>query len=720
MPQMLAQVLFGRWLVVLLTLGIFGVPLGAERATIYRDTWGVPHIYGDSEVAVAYAHGYAQAEDRLTSILRSYRLAEGSMAEAFGEKWVEHDFTQRLVRHAQLCREHYSELSPEVRAFIEAFLAGFKQYLREHPSEVPEWAPDPQPYHLLALGRYIIWNWPWGEAWGDLRRAPKGPDTGKGSNQWAVTPSHAADGCTITLIDPHVPWTPEWLFYEVHLHGGDLNVYGFCIPGTPYVGLGHNDYLSWACTTGGPDTADVYREEFNPDNPLQYRYDGQWREATRETLEIRVKTEDGFETRTREVIRTHHGPVMKREGNVGYAFKTAYDHEFGLIEQLARMNKARNLGEFINALGMRQFMAQNIMVGDVYGNIYYVRNGRVPIRPEGYDWSRPVPGDTSATEWRGIHPFCDLVQLLNPAAGFMQNCNISPGTMTRQSPLTPDRYRDYLYRASATGTNPRGQRALGLLDRRGKLTREEALGIAVDTFVKVSEPWKQALQRAYTKYRREFPQLEKAVRILQEWNGYATVDSVGMSLFRALFLVRREFGDRLPRRAIEAGEELTGEAERTLLQALAKAVQWMQEKYGSLEVPWGKIHRGRRGERSWPLAGVDSGGLVTLRAIDTPDEPDENGIYWAKGGQSCPTVIFFTQPIRAYSAVPYGQSERPDSPHYTDQGEQLYARSRLKPTWYAKEELMQHLESQKTLRIPERLTRRRIPAKGRTRVRLRP
>ena len=59
------------------------------QTTIYRDTWGIPHIYSNSEANLAFAFGYAQAEDRLIQILRSYRYAEGTLAEAFGENYVE-------------------------------------------------------------------------------------------------------------------------------------------------------------------------------------------------------------------------------------------------------------------------------------------------------------------------------------------------------------------------------------------------------------------------------------------------------------------------------------------------------------------------------------------------------------------------------------------------------------------------------------------------------
>ena len=119
----------------------------------------------------------------------------------------------------------------------------------------------------------------------------------------------------------------------------------------------------------------------------------------------------------------------------------------------------------------------------------------------------------------------------------------------------------------------------------------------------------------------------------------------------------------------------------------------MAGKFGSIEVQWGKVNRGRRGERSWPRAGCDR----NLRAIGTGD-PDEYGISYGNRGQSCPTLVVFRDPIESYSAVPYGQSEDPSSPHFTDQGERLFAEKRLKPTWFSEEDLLQNIESKISLR----------------------
>ena len=71
---------------------------GAEKIEILRDEFGVPHIFAATPASAAFASGYAQAQDRLEELLRNYRKAEGTMAEAFGPTWLAHDFRQRFRR----------------------------------------------------------------------------------------------------------------------------------------------------------------------------------------------------------------------------------------------------------------------------------------------------------------------------------------------------------------------------------------------------------------------------------------------------------------------------------------------------------------------------------------------------------------------------------------------------------------------------------------------
>src|SRR5207302_9698780 len=377
---------------------------------------------------------------------------------------------------------NYPKLSAKTRGIMEAYQAGLRQYMHEHPAEVPAWAPKLAPWQIVALGRYIIWGWPEGDAGGDLRRAGIEPDpmSPPASNEWTVAARRTADGVPLALIDPHLGWYGQFRFYEARLYGGELITSGVAIAGQPLTSLGHNRYCSVAMTTGGPDAADVYEEELNPETLSQYKYDGNWRDMTVRTEVIRVKEQAGIREKSFEIEYTHHGPVVAHRNNKAYAMKLPYFGEFRLIDQIYEMATAHNLAEMKKALSMFQLMEQNIMVATVDGDIYYVRNGRVPVRPNGFDWKRPVPGNTSASEWLGIHRLEDLVQLENPKQGFMQNCNCSPEFMTVSCPMVPARYADrpYLYNAD----NPLHQSAamvLKLLEKNAHMTVADALEIAV-------------------------------------------------------------------------------------------------------------------------------------------------------------------------------------------------------------------------------------------------
>ena len=63
-------------------------PLAKGSVTIYRDTWGVPHIYAKTPSEGAYGLGYAQAQDRLDDIYIDLRTGLGRMAKpSAGRSW---------------------------------------------------------------------------------------------------------------------------------------------------------------------------------------------------------------------------------------------------------------------------------------------------------------------------------------------------------------------------------------------------------------------------------------------------------------------------------------------------------------------------------------------------------------------------------------------------------------------------------------------------------
>ncbi len=675
----------------------------AEEVTIYRDEFGVPHIFAATEEGAVYGMGYAQAEDRLEELLKQYRRCEGTMAEAFGPAFITHDYRQRLWQHRAVAEANYPKLPAKVRAICEAYQDGIRRYLEEHPKEVPTWAPELRPWQVIALSRFIIWGWPEMDAGGDLLRGGITPDpvSPRGSNQWVVAPNRTADGAPLALIDPHLSWYGEFRFYESRLYGGTLATSGVAIPGLPLSSLGHNRYCSVAMTTGGPDAADVYQEEINPANSRQYRHDGTWRDMTVRREVIRVKEGSKVIDKTFEIAYTHHGPVVARRKDKAYAMKLPYFDQYRLPEQAYLMATARNLGEMKQALSLFQLMEQNVMVATVDGDIYYVRNGRVPIRPKGYDWRRPVPGHTRATEWLGIHPLDDLVQLHNPWQGYLQNCNCSPEHMTRFCPLVPARYADrpYLYNADM----PLHQRAAtvrDLLHQNARLTVADAMSIALSTQVYNTDLWQARLATAWAKAEAKARADESAAKLcdlILRWNRRADADSTGAIAYRFWM-------DHLGGKAMlsaRAGQEPPADiTDEHLVRALAAGAADLRERWGRLEVKYGEVYRvGRRGTgRTWPVGGGSVLGLGTPRAISF--EPLGDGKrYLGRGGQTSVQLVQLTRPPRSWTLLPLGQSDRPDSRHYDDQAEKLFSPGKLKPTYFLdRQELMRHVTARKVLK----------------------
>lgn len=655
---------------------------GAEKIRILRDEFGVPHIFAATPVGAAYGSGYAQAEDRLEELLRNYRKAEGTMSEVFGESWFRHDYRQRLWRHRHMAEEHYKDLSAESRAVIEAFQAGVKQFMTEHPEQVPVWAPKLEPWQIVALGRYIIWGWPEGEAGGDLLRAGIEPDpiAYHGSNEWLIAPGRTAMHAPIALIDPHLSWYGEFRFYEMRIYGGELEYSGAAIVGVPFPTLGHSRYISIAMTTGGPDTSDAYEEEIQNG---KYLFRGEWRPIQSWTEKIGVKVGEKVDWKPVTIEFTHHGPIVAHKNGKAYTLAIPYADEFRLMDESWAMVTAHNLVEMKKALAMRQYMAQNIMVGTVDGDIYYVRNGRVPIRPTGCDPSKPMPG-TGACEWHGIHPFEDLVQIENPPQGYMQNCNISPWVMMKGSPLVPEKYaaHPYLYNADRTPGHQRAAMVLDELAAAKDVTIEKAMEIAFSTEVYEADRWQERIRKAGVSG-------DFAHRILG-WNRRSDADSLGAL---AYYLFKMALGVR--GKLVEPPPDLTDDDVRA---ALSKAEQQLPSDLPPGAV-YGTLFRvGREGSvHNWPV----SGGTLPQAAMSTPRAVSfekKDKIMLGHGGQTSTQIVVLTKPPQSWMVIPLGESDHPDSPHFDDQAEKLFSRAIAKPTYFLRrDELEKHVTAEKDL-----------------------
>lgn len=680
----------------------------AADARLVRDTWGVPHAIGDTEPAAFFALGYAQAEDRLADIYTAIRTATGRLAEVEGESVLEQDYLMRLTGNDTIHKDYLKSAPEHLRANVTAFTDGIKAYIAEHPEEAADIAIDVEPWHPLAVGRAMILRWPIGTIMGDLNNREERARPAAGSNQWAVSPARSADGKAILLSDPHLTWEGLAVLYEARVHAGDLHACGYYLIGSPMLAIGHNAKVGWALTTGGPDTSDVYRMKFKL-NPLPvYEYDGEWRPVEMKVFQIMVKDRGVV---TKPAFFTHLGPVISEpdmEAGIAYVGASPYMDQTGLYDQFDRMNRATSVFELNEALSLHQYNEQNVMSADIDGNISYVRNGATPIRPEGHDWSRPVDGTTSATAWKGIHPQEDLVKIINPPQGYMQNCNISPANMMVDSPLTPDKYPEYIYNVSWDSNNPRGRRTIELLSNNDQVTVEDAISYTLDIHDGLATLWQDELRAALAEADPPIAAdsvTRKAADAILAWDGEYSPEQKATVLFK---FWRLACGNELDLAPLAEGQPLSADTRKQAIALFDRTIGELKERYGKWDIPWGEVHVVGRGGTYFPCGGADyqSGNKEanfseTLFDVRSTDDPTQPGRFIANSGSMAMILMFFGEDgVQSMTCTPWGQSAHPDSPHYVDQAKGLYAKREMKPTWSSQADLPDHTESTRHFEYP--------------------
>lgn len=681
----------------------------AGHTVLYRDTWGVAHIYAPTVEDGLYAQGYAQAQDRPEQLLANFKMALGEYSEVVGEPGIPVSLLSRMFDHAGNAEAALAKASPVARGRVQAFADGINAWYAAHPGDVPDWWRHEAVTAVMvdAFGRMFLNNWSIDEAIGDLQRGGVTPtfvQSARGSNQWAIAPTRSANGHAMLLIDPHLSWWGPSRFWEMRVHAGEWQGSGVGLAGSPYIGLGHNAAMAWAMTTGGPDTADVYVLTLN-DAGTHYRYESAWRPLRKEPVTLRMP--DGSE-RAVTLEYSHHGPILARRDGLAYAAKIPYDGDADRNAAWEALNFAADYRGAVAAGATLAMFPQNVMVADTSGNIHYQRVGRVPVRAAGYDWSKPVPGDTAATEWQGFHPGEDLVQMLNPSAGYMQNCNISPEGMIRGGAFDPDAFPPDVWTSAAYGahhgwTNQRGARALELLSGDASVTVEEALAIANDIRPFGVERWVAALASSLGD--------DPDARRMSAWDGRLAADSAeALQYARWRMSLEAEAAGQALRARIDDHYaivenrtpkvvELT-DTERKLIRATwRQAMTQLAADFGEREVTWGDVFRVGRDGRSWPVegGGGDQFGLTTLRAMGY-DEPNADHQRMGNRGQTSTQVVVLSTPIESYIYLPVGQSDRKESPHYADQAEKVFSPRLLKPSWWTPEALKDHIESRTVLR----------------------
>jgi acyl-homoserine-lactone acylase len=713
----------------------------AHQVHLYRDSFGMAHLYAEREQDAFYGLGYASGEDRLEQVLTLYVAVRGELAATFGAKTpplagdspsgannagplsdaVASDIAARRFRLLETARQNFAKLPHSYQLDLRAYIDGLSAYMREHPERTPAWSPTLEPALPLALLHVLV-----NEAARvcdarraeDVKSAPtaliNSADRGEygplgGSNAWAISGARTPDGGVIFESDSHGPIeTFGTLFYPYRIKAADLDFTAFAPAGTALFFFGHSPYFAWGITEGPRFPADCYRVTVEHGSPEQYKYDGHLLKMT--VVPYRIEVKDG-QAVTGTFEYTHHNgvtsPVVAREGDVAFVVSYASADRVGLgAGEYYRMAKARSRAQLESALAQRDAYPANLVIGGADGTIMYIRPGRIPVRPAGFDVRRTLDGNHSATAWHGIHSYAEALKLIDPPQGFVANSNVSPDMMYAASPLKPQDYPRY-FAFDPGQTNSRERRLIELLDKGtqplgkdAQVSLEDAMSIAMDEMIADARPWGPAIaqaMRAHADQMAAQPELERFIQVLADFDGTFSKESRGAL---AHFELRSELREKHAEATkaldadISAGRPLSGEQQRLILEACAAARRRLLTRYGHADLAWGDIHRVGRGGVDLPVGGGRLFDAASLRALSFATD-SKTGHERLIGGQRVPFIVHFgPDGAQAYAQALWGISDDPASMHYSDQG---------------------RLASEKTLRpIPQSLTALRAEAVSET------
>jgi len=406
-----------------------------SKIEIVRDSFGVPHIFAKTDAEVAYGLAWATAEDDVENAQFMLCAMRGLLAKRLGIDGAKIDFAVQFLGVMGYVDAHYEkEMPADLKRVLEGYADGANAYFYAHPEKV--WFKEAFPVRpqVLVAG-YMLGMALMGGIDGTINsilngnimhQVPAQLADGKGSNAFAFNSTKTKDGNTYIGINAHQPAEGLLSWYEVHLCSEEgWNITGALFHGAATVYLGTNENLSWAHTTGQLDETDVYKLLMHPRKKNQYRYDGQWRKLETAKAKMKVKLGKGkgiILPVSKKYWNSVYGPTLKTKHGVYSVRMTALTDIYPVL-QWYRMNKASNFTEFRAAIDIQGLSRQNITYADKNDTICFLANGLVPRRANGYNWSKVLPGDTSATLWNSYLPVDSLAMFVNPTCGWVFNTN---------------------------------------------------------------------------------------------------------------------------------------------------------------------------------------------------------------------------------------------------------------------------------------------------------
>lgn len=641
--------------------------INPSKIDIIRDKYGVPHIFGKTDPEVAYGLAWAHAEDDFTTIQQSLLAGKAMLAQYQGKKGASIDYIVHLLRIPELVEERYeSDLAPDFKKLLEGYCAGLNAYAAKHPKEVllkkafPVTPKDMVQYSVLQLCVLSGADKALAAIFGGTVPLLENYKT-QGSNAFAFNSNKTTDGNVYLAINAHQPLEGPVAFYEAHLSSEEgWNILGANFPGAPSILHGVNEHLGWAHTVNEPDKLDVYQLEINPENKTQYKFDGKWEILEERVAHLKVKLAGLKINVKKKAYWSKYGPTIITDRGT-FSIRMPAQMDIRGLEQWYRFNKAKNFTEFKAAVNMKAIPGYNIVYADKYDTIYYISNGRIPVRDKNYNWKATLPGNTSATLWNQLHPIEALPQVLQPKSGFVYNTNHSPFHSTEgpENPIVKDITMGY-----ETLENNRSKRFEEMLKPLNKVNYEDFKRIKFSRQFPSNFYFPYNIDTLFMLDETKYTDIADLISNLKSWDKIGNAESIGAGTF---FMITHTVYDN---RAVYLKQKTI--TENQAVEILRAAKNKMLAGFNRTNLQLGDIQKLVRGNMVLPLPGLPDV-LAPMYSI-----PHKDGMYKGNQGDAYIELVRFTKdgPIIESINV-YGASARKDSPHYTDQME-MYVKQQTK------------------------------------------
>jgi acyl-homoserine-lactone acylase len=688
----------------------------ADGITIIRDNWGIAHVYGKTDADAVFGMLYAQCEDDFERVEQNYINALGRLAEVEGEGKLYNDLRTRLFQDSTLAISIYKNSQGEMKKLMVAFADGLNYFLHTHPQVKPHLIKRFQPWMPLLFSEGSIGGdieavllTKLKEFYGDGKEASKidenNLDDGlepepKGSNGFAIAPSKSATGNVLFMINPH---TSFYFRPEIQMTSEEgLSAYGAVTWGQFFIYQGFNEHCGWMHATSQADAVDEYKETIVKRNDsLFYKYGNELRPIKSKKIILSYKTDKGQAKRSFTIYYTHHGPVVAKLGEKWMSIKMMQEPLTALTQSYKR-TKSTGLTDFKKVMELRTNTSNNTIYADDKGNIAYFHGNFMPKRNPAYNYSIPVDGSDPETDWKGLHEASETVQLVNPASGYIQNCNATPFTVAGANSPDKSKYPTYM---APDFENARGLHAVQVLSKESAFTMDKLIAAAYDPYLPGFEKLIPALAEAYQTISDESvrKKLEEPIALLKNWDKKFSTASIPMTL--ATYWgqeLRIQQADQIPSGIgqLDIIDLLIQTPADKKINALNKVIDELQRDFGTWKMPWGEVNRFQRltgkinetfddNQPSLPVPFASSfwGSLAAYGSKKFPGTKKMYGYV----GNSFVAAVEFGKKVKAKSVLAGGVNNNPSSPHFKDQAA-IYCEPKFKEVLFYWEDVEKYSE----------------------------